>query len=103
MFEYVIDYYGVPACMGRIVIVNGKRGVISKDKGNYIGVNFDSDKPGVISNCHPTWMVEYLGIGKVRKMTRSQIKYQRYLEWNDCFDSFIDFCYWHDDPERQWE
>ena len=59
-FEYIKDYYGVPAALGRRVIVNGRPGIIAADRGHYIGVNFDSDKPGVISNCHPTWMVEYL-------------------------------------------
>lgn len=73
-FEYINYYYGVNACIGRLVIVNGKSGVIAKDCGNYIGVNFDSDKPGKISNCHPTWEVEYLGMGKVRKMTSSRPK-----------------------------
>ena len=28
------------------------------------------------------------------KLTRSQKRYQRYLEFGDCFDSFLDFCYW---------
>ncbi len=49
--EYVQQYYSVPACIGRRVVVDGKPGVIAKDRGHYIGVNFDSDKPGVISNC----------------------------------------------------
>lgn len=78
-YKYVIVNYQVPACTGRIVKVDGKKGVICADRGNYIGVNFDKDKPGVIFNCHPTWEIEYLGIGKVRKMTRSQQNYRNYL------------------------
>jgi hypothetical protein len=31
---------------------------------------------------------------KPPKMSRSKQRYQRYLEWNDCFDSFLDFCRW---------
>lgn len=100
--EYVRNYYDVPACIGRAVIVNGRSGVISEDRGHYIGVNFDDDKPGSVFNCHPTWKVEYGDMKKVRKMTRSQQRYKRYLEWNDCFDSFIDFCVWDADPERDW-
>lgn len=71
-FEYIQNYYNVPAELGRRVIVNGKPGIIAEDRGHYIGVNFDHDKPGVISNCHPTWEVEYLDIGSIRKLTRSQ-------------------------------
>ena len=42
-YEYVKNYYGVPAEYGRIVIVAGERGVIVEDRGNYIGVLFDKD------------------------------------------------------------
>lgn len=92
--EYIKEYYGVPACIGRRVNVNGEPGIITKDRGHYIGVNFDSDKPGVVVNAHPTWKVEYLGMGKIRNMTRSQARYQRFIEDGDCFDSFIDFYRW---------
>lgn len=93
-YEYVNEYYGVNACFGRSVTVNGEPGVIIKCMGNHIGVNFDSDKPGSYSPCHPTWRVEYHGIVKPRKPTRAQRRYQRYLEFGDCFDSFMDFVYW---------
>lgn len=100
--QYVKDNYGVPADIGRRVLVDGKPGIIADDRGNYIGVNFDSDKPGVISNCHPTWKVEYLCMGKIRPMTRSQARYQRYLEYGDCFDGFLEYLRWDADPERSW-
>lgn len=90
-FEYVREYYNVPAEFGRIIIVNGNRGVIAKDCGHYLGVNFDKDKPGVISRCHPTWEIEYLGISAVRQMTRSQQRYAEYREIADCYNSFKDF------------
>ena len=92
--EYVQEHYGVPACIGRRVIVNGKPGIIAEDRGHHIGVNFDSDKPGEVVPAHPTWKVEYGEMGKVRKMTRSQQRYQRFLEFGDGFDSFLDFCRW---------
>ena len=88
--QYVREYYHVPARIGRRVEVNGKPGIIAADEGNYIGVNFDEDKPGVILNAHPTWKVEYLGMGKVRKMTRAQKRYQDYLDVGDCYEDF-----WH--------
>jgi len=100
--QYVQQYYGVPACVGRRVEVNGQPGIIAQDRGHHIGVNFDDDKPGKISLCHPTWRVKYLGMGKVRKLTKSQQRYQRFREFGDCFDNFIDFCRWHDSPERSW-
>jgi len=65
-FEYIRIAYGVPAEIGRRVTVSGKPGIIAKDCGSYIGVNFDSDKPGVIRNCHPTSEVQYLDMGKIR-------------------------------------
>ena len=79
-FEYVNQYYGVPACIGRLVKVYGKPGIIIEDRGNYIGVNFDNDKPGHVLNAHPVDGVEYLGIGKPRKMTRSQQRYRDYID-----------------------
>lgn len=100
--EYVREHYGVNACIGRRILMAGKPGIIAADRGHYIGVNFDSDKPGVIKNAHPTWKVQYLEIGIVRKLTRSQQRYQRFLEYGDCFDSFIEFCRWDAQPERQW-
>lgn len=39
---------------------------------------------------------------KPKKLTRGQQRYQRYLEYGDCFDSFVDFCRWDVDPERSW-
>ncbi|MDH5394514.1 MAG: hypothetical protein OEY11_15120 [Gammaproteobacteria bacterium] len=77
--EYVRDYYQVPAVIGRIISHRGRSGIIAEDRGHYIGVNFDDDKPGHIYNVHPTDKVEYKSIGKVRKMTRSQQRYQDYL------------------------
>lgn len=83
--EYVRQHYGVPACIGRRVTVYGNPGIIAEDRGHYIGVNFDDDKPGHIRPCHPTDGVEYFGMGKVRRMTPAQ---QRYLEYLDRADAF---------------
>ena len=53
-----------------------------------------------ILNCHPTWEVEYQGIGKVRKMTRSQKRYQEYLNQRDYNDQ--SFAEWLGiDPEAK--
>lgn len=99
--KYVRDYYGVPAEIGRRVTVYGKAGIIAADRGHYIGVNFDSDKPGRINNAHPVDGVEYLGMGSIRPMTKSQERYQRYLDVAECWGSFLDFCYY--DGKRQKE
>lgn len=90
-FEYVKSTYNVPAEIGRRVVVNGKAGTIVADRGHYIGVNFDHDHPGRINNCHPTWEVTYLDVDVPRKLTRSQRRYQRYLEVCECFDDFGHF------------
>ncbi len=79
-FEYIREYYKVPAEYGREIMIEGNRkGIITQDKGNYIGVNFNDKKPGHIESLHPTWNVEYLGIGKVRPMTKGQHRYQEFM------------------------
>jgi hypothetical protein len=100
--QYVRDHYGVPAEIGRRVSINGEEGVIAEDRGNYIGVNLDKHKPGLINNYHPTCKVTYLGMGAIRKPSRSTARYQRYREYGDGFNSFIDFCRWDAHPDREW-
>lgn len=42
-------------------------------------------------------------IGEIKpkpKISRSKQRYQRYLEYGDMFNSFIDFCYWDGDKEK---
>jgi hypothetical protein len=78
-YEYVNDHYGVNACYGREITVDGSHGVIIEDLGNYIGVNFDDDKPCVSRRCHPTWRAEYGEIITPRKASRGQMRYQAYL------------------------
>lgn len=93
-FCYVIEHYGVPARLGRIIIHRGRQGVIAADRGNYIGVNFDDDKAGVIHNVHPTDEVSYLGIGEIRKTkppTRAQRRYQEFLRADWYSGSFADW------------
>jgi hypothetical protein len=88
MSVYCKSYYGVPSDIGRRVEYDGKLGIIYKDGGNYIAVNFDSEKPGVCANIHPTDpLLKYLEMGTVRKMTRSQKTYQEFLD-ADCGFSF---------------
>ena len=77
--EYVRNYYGVPACIGRKVMVYGKPGIIVEDRGNYIGVNLDTNNSGIVHNYHPTDGVEYLGMGKVRKASKARGRYLDFL------------------------
>ena len=57
-----------------------------------------------------TWnqMGCYLGeeiIGDIKpqkKISKSKQRYQRFLEYGDGFDSFIEFCRWDGEPERSW-
>lgn len=89
--EYVRQYYGVPAEIGRRIRISGKPGVISADRGQYIGVTFDSDRPYVIHSAHPTSEVEYLEMGALRKLTRAQCRYRDYLEVSDLYESFAHY------------
>ena len=91
-FEYIKKYYEVPAEFGRIVEIEGYgRGVIAADLGLYIGVLLDSDPPRIIRPLHPTSGVKYLGIGVVRKMSRSQKRYLKYInsEFPGTFAEFL--------------
>lgn len=89
--EYVRDYYGVPAEIGRRVTVSGKPGIISADRGQYIGVTFDTDKPYVVHNAHPTSEVVYGELGRLRTLTRSQRRYRHYLERADLYEDFAHY------------
>ncbi len=90
--EYARDYYNVPACIGRGVIYDGKPGIITKDRGHYIGVTFDNQKPGTISNIHPAdENLIYGEMRKIRKMTRGQARYREYIagEFDCSFAEYI--------------
>jgi hypothetical protein len=84
-FEYINETYGVNACVGRRVIADGKPGIIVGTRGAHIVVNLDHLKPHQTANYHPTWNVQYLAMGKVRKMTAGQKRYQEFLD-ADWFD-----------------
>ena len=88
--EYVVQYYGVPAAIGRRVGVHGLPGIIAEDRGHYIGVNFDCDKPGRVCNAHPTSEVIYGEMGTIRKMTRAQQRSRDYVR----ADSGTTFAEW---------
>ncbi len=80
-FQYIKDRYKVPAEMNREVIVDGKKGVIAKDMGNYIGVHFYDNLTTRPLPCHPDWEVTYLetfAAPPVKKQTASQKRYQEY-------------------------
>ena len=90
-FEYVRQYYEVPAEYNRIIEMDGRRGIIVEDRGHHLGVLFDGNAPGDVRSVHPTDKVKYLGFEIPRKMTRSQKRYQEYLD-NDYFDgTFADW------------
>lgn len=36
------------------------------------------------------------------KLTKSQERYSRFLEYGDGFASFLDYCRWDAEPERSW-
>ena len=93
--EYVRKAYGVPAEIGRRVTVGGREGIITVDRGPYVGVTFDDEKVSAVHCFHPTSDgLVYGEMGVPRKLTRSQMRYRRYLEVADCFESFGAFLRW---------
>ncbi len=96
-FEYIKSAYNVPAEMFREVIISGKKGVITEDMGNYIGVHFYDNPTSNPSVCHPTWEVTYLETFNrkppIKKTTRSQRRYQEYLhsESSETFSEWLKF------------
>ncbi|MBE8727961.1 hypothetical protein [Flavobacterium hungaricum] len=93
-FEYIRNRYSVPAEMFREVTVADRKGVITEDKGNYIGVVFYDDKKLMPLPCHPTWKVEYLETFNYKppkpKNPRSKQRYRDYLH----SDSSLTFAEW---------
>ena len=51
----------------------------------------DSGRAAVIQNSPPP-----------PKVSRAKQRYQRFLDFGDSFNSFIEFCRWDADPERSW-
>lgn len=88
--EYIRDYYKVPAQVGRRVSFEGREGVITGAKNQYIMIHFDGDKKPR-GPFHPTCGITYLGMGEVPKMSRSAQRYARYREVADVFNSFRHF------------
>lgn len=89
-FDYIREYYRVPAEAGRRVRYDGKEGVITRARNQYVMIYFDGDK-NERGPFHPTDGVTYLGMGKVPKRSRSQERYRRYREADGAFDSFHHF------------
>lgn len=93
-FQYIKDRYKVPAEMNREVIMNGKKGVITKDMGNYVGVNFYEKQTADPLPCHPTWEMEYLDTFNanppIKKTTASQRRYREFVR----SDSGLSFKEW---------
>jgi len=93
-FEYIKNAYKVPAEMYREVIVGGKKGVITEDMGNYIGVNFYDNQTAYALPCHPTSEVTYLDTFNrnppALKLSRSKKRYLDYLR-ADCSETFSEW------------
>lgn len=93
-FQYIKEFYVVPAEMFREVIVDGEKGVITKDLGHRIGVTFYDKNDKTPLPCHPTWKVEYLETFNkkppVNKNWRAKQKYKDFLS----ADSDLSFRQW---------
>lgn len=93
-FDYIKNAYKVPAEMHREVIVDGKKGVITEDMGNYIGVNFYDNQTAHALPCHPTWEVTYLDTFNrkppILKQSRSKKRYDTWRR-SDCSETFSEW------------
>lgn len=56
--DYIRRYYGVPAKRGARITFEGKPGVITGSRGQYLIVRLDGDRKADIY--HPTWHIEYV-------------------------------------------
>lgn len=90
--EYIQQYYKVPACIGRGVTIDGKPGIITEDRGNYIGVTLDEQKPGTVGTYHPTDpSVVYGEMRTIRPMTKAQARYRAFKDAEWFHGTFIEF------------
>jgi hypothetical protein len=80
-FQYIQDYYRVPAERGRRVICSGKPGVIMESIRQYIGVQFDGEDE--VLPYHPTHEVIY---GELVKLPETK-SWKCLAPWRDEFDS----------------
>ena len=60
-FQYIRDYYDVPAYVGVRVTYKGREGVIVGSEGPYIKVKLDGDKYAGVY--HPTDCITYHPVG----------------------------------------
>ena len=104
-YEYICNYYGVPAAYGRRVTCSGKPGVIVGSHGAHIAVVLDQDKPNHTRSYHPTDKIKYHGFGRVRKMTASQKRYQEYLQadwFSGSFGEWLGIKKWYRSSTGTW-
>ncbi|PKI19378.1 hypothetical protein [Pseudomonas monteilii] len=79
-FEYVQQYYQVPACIGRRVVAYGKPGVITDDFGHYIGITLDESTKRRPGRYHPVDGIEY---GEMADRLPKQPRYTNWDRYND--------------------
>lgn len=92
MFEYVNQYYGVNACVGRRVLAYGKPGTIVKDFGHHIGIILDDEPLSEPGRYHPIDGITYgevVDYAPPKLSSRKQRAKQNYRD-------FIDADYGHD-------
>ena len=89
--EYVREHYGVPACIGRLVVAYGKPGTIVKDCGHYIGITLDEDPKRRVGRYHPVDGIVYGEMAKKVPRAPRPTNYDRYLkeEYPDSFHEYL--------------
>lgn len=104
MFDYINSYYKLSIRLGQDVEYRGRKGIITEDRGSYVGITFDDEKAANVSPFHPLeeGLVYLDSYREPRKLTKSQSRYKRYLKYGDGFSSFKDYLYWDCSKERPW-
>ncbi|MNY10756.1 hypothetical protein D3C86_1437510 [compost metagenome] len=82
--NWINSHYGLNASIGQDILLGNRKGTISKDMGNYIGITFHDDTDNTYP-CHPTSGITYLDsrtdLSKFKKKNwRSKQRYQDYRE-----------------------
>lgn len=86
-FEYVNQYYGVSACVGRRVVAYGEPGTIVKDYGQYIGIVLDTAPHASPERYHPTDGIEYGDVVDYEPPSMNARQYQAKRNYQEFLDA----------------
>jgi hypothetical protein len=92
-FEWINQNYVLSVDFGQDVTVSGRKGTVTTDKGNYIGVTFHDDRKKQSLPCHTTSEFVYLDTFTNPSKFKPSKSKQRYLDYLHS-DSSLSFGEW---------